>query len=423
MNLKMRFFRNSFVLALGFINPAVLQAVDNSSVAIEKPAPSSAPTVTGEGKVLPKGVGRARVVHKHYTGAHGFDNQGKRLNIGLNRNTAASAFVAEYGLTEKLSFRMMLPYVYRNELTLDQEQFKKSEVFREKYYASIDKFSKNLQKAGLCSGVQECRELIVDRGFSLPRDSVIPLPSGEEVHLKAGTRVSQALEDIILNSATPPKEGPTGIGDMEAGILYNFFSSDSMLVSGGLGLRMPTGDFDVPEAKRPLSGGVYDIGARINVDYSPISYLSLSFQEQLEFAASKARWKRPSLVNNAEFNQADPELGGDSAPNERDYEKKGLSSNTLLKANLNLGMLHPQMQIVSLNSSYNFVRERAIYLDNRQHVQSSDVHQGTVGANLSLLSYRIPLEFEVNYQAPLAGTNSRLASNSLESSIKLYARF
>lgn len=377
----------------------------------------------GEGKVLPKNVVRARVVNRIYSSRTGFDQNGGKLDLGLDQNLGVRAFVAEYGLTEKLSLRMMAPIVFHNQLTMNEEEFKGSATYKKIYDDKANGAAQKFVEQGMCSDIKSCRTLIDSRDLRAPIDIPITLDSGEQVIIPRGSVIADSIEDSILTGARRPKEGATGLGDMEFGLLYNAYNSDTMTVSAGLGLRAATGKFNLPEGQRPIGDGINDLGARFNLDYSPVDGLWISFQEQLEMAMTKANWKRPSMLDSSKFNEADPNEGGDGLANTRSMEKVGFMNASMFRVNYGLGALHPLLKPLALNSSYEYRRDRAKRIDGVETTPQSVIETVSAGTLVSGLPYRVPLEFEANYVAPIQGKNVTLARSSVESVIRLYARF
>lgn len=395
---------------------------ENAAEAQAQSTPGMRHVATPEGKVLPQGVGRFRYVHKTLTGHDGFDSNGKRANMGLERFTAVHALVAEYGITEQLSFRFLAPIVYRNQLTMNQSKFEQSATYKEKYGQFVDKIAQKYADLGLCE-FDKCRDLI-DRGdLYFPEDTEITLPTGEQLSVYKNDSIRSSIKKFIMNSGTPPKNGPTGLSDIEIGLLYNIIKTEQSFISAGLGTRLPTGKFSVPEMKRPISGGVQDLGLRFNADYAPVDGLWLSFQQQFEVALTTAKWKRASLIENNKFNYADPNDGGDSESNTRTYEKRGVKTSSSARVIYGFGVLHPSLKSLSTSVSYFIDKDRAIFLDGKEYSKAPENNTVVLGGSVSGLPYRIPVDVEVNYNKVVSGRNVRLASDSLDIMLKLYARF
>ena len=402
-------------------------SAENAQVRSHEPAKHPTHAALPEGRTLPEGVTRSWILHRHYSATSGFDQTGKSLNNGFESRVGVSGLIMEYGITNRLSFRMLVPYAYNNDLRMDQGRFRNSSIFTKKYNQKADEAARKLMISGLCGSIQQCRQLIDSGNQTIPFEGTTVLETGETITMPQGVPFRQFIENSILKGATPPLRGSIGLGDAEAGLLFNFHKTENALLSAGLGVRAPTGRFNIPEMRRPISGGVYDVGLRFNADYNPLAGLWLSFQEQCEKALSKATWKRSSLVDNTRFNEADPV---DGIENRQSYEKFGIYHTTLLKANYGLGAVIPQLKFLAANIRYYYQHERAVRLGGQERLNGittarpgSEIQNLGAGVSISGLPYGFPAEFEVNYQAPTAGRNSRLSASILESYVRVYTRF
>jgi hypothetical protein len=323
------------------------------------------------------------------------------------------------GITDRLSFQLLMPQVYSNSMSFEEEQFKKSDIFREHYEKSRKLVFKKLQEKNLCATDEGCREFIESNGrLSFPME--ITLDTGEKALLEENTPFRVALENAVVNAARPATEGRKGRGDFEAGLLYGLHSSDSLQISTGLGLRFPTAKYEYTEASLPIGSGLVDAGLRYNLDYSPANGLWLSWQQQMEYALTKARWQRPSLRDNQEFNSADPENGGDGLPNERRLRKVGVQFESMVKANYGLGAVAPQLLPVSINTSITAKHERRVVVDDEETAARSAGYYYNLGAQLSGLPYKIPVELSANWATPFAGKNKKVVDSFSEISLKFY---
>ena len=398
---------------------AIEQRVDHSK---KQPTQTNAMEFVsaGEGKTLPKDVMRVRFVHMHRSGSFGFDEHASKIHMGIRQNTGIGVFVSEYGISNKLSFQLLTPYVYLNQVSTDQEQFVRSSIINTRYKSELKKTAAKLQKQGICESSEECLTLL-SRDFRAPMNMETTLPTGETNLVKQGERFDLSILKTILSAATPPEHGAVGLGDMETGLLYNFVTTDHYSFSTGVGLRIPTGDFNLPETLRPVSGGVYDLGIRFNFDISPFKGLWISFKEQVEQSLSKASWKSPSLLNPESF--ATPLDETYKQNNSKIYSKEGWNYETLLKAMYGLGALHPNLKAFAIQSSYEYNQSRIIKLENEIHEPITKTHKISYGGSVSGLPYGIPLELEANYSQPIKGEHLKIAANQLDTSLKFYAKF
>ncbi len=380
-----------------------------------------------DGKVLPQGVGRARLVNKRFKGTNGFDADGHRVDNGTTFASSALGLVGEYGITKKLSLRVLVPYVYQNQVSLNYGRLTKSEAFKKRLTAAKSKLAERLAKNGeLCVGYENCLAYI-NRGEALPKDMAAPLPSGEFLILRGGKALDREIENNLVQIAsTTPNDGTIGIGDVEAGLLYNWFGNETWSLSTGLGMRAPTGKYEVPEGQRPIGGGVYDAGLQLNFDVSPLRGLWLSARGKYEYALpiKKANWHRPSEMNRTAYNEGNPnDEGGDGTHNTQILTKRSVGKDYLLKANYGLGVISASLKSIAVTAGYWDVTNRPVYHDNVEYTKASQVQYQTTGLLISGLPYRLPVELEMDYARPIGGKNASMASSSLETVAKIYARF
>jgi hypothetical protein len=379
--------------------------------------------VAAEGKTLPQGVARARVVHRSYTGTQGFDKEGVMKESGFTHKMRATVYVAEVGITDRLSFQVLVPTINNHSCSFDAAEFKKTALYRDAYEGSMKKVYAQLQERKLCPNEAACRAFVENNGnLSFPIQ--MNLPTGEIVTLAANTPFRHAIEDLVVNGARPAEDGATGLGDIEAGLLYSIHSSDTVQLSAGAGVRAPTGKYSSNRATLPIGSGIYDAGLRYNADFSPVAGLWLSWQQQLEYALTSAEWKRASLLDNQLDNEADPYADGDKKSNTRRLRKRGIGAESMAKVNYGIGALHPILAPLSINSSLIARHERASTLDGETvEPGRTSSYLGNVGAQISGLPHKIPVELSFNHASPLAGSNKAFVDGYNEFTLKLYYRF
>jgi len=261
----------------------------------------------GLGKTLPGGFYRFRSVTRIGRGDVGFDQNGKELDLGLELNTVVQAAVIEYGLTEELSFQVLIPYVVKNQMSLDYRQFNQTDLFRQQNSQLNGLLHRSLIDQGICSSLEDCQQQI-DQGLSLPEGSTLTLPTGEQLPV-GGVPLSVIQDSIpqLVRAAATPADGETGIGDIDFGVLYVFHSTKKSVYAFGGGFRLPTGSFEnVPRARRGTGEGLVKGALRFNYDYNPLPPLWFSYQHQAEFMVIDGRKKKSSILNPNELNEADP---------------------------------------------------------------------------------------------------------------------
>ena len=105
----------------------------------------------------------------------------------------------------------------------------------------------------------------------------------------ADSKIPSTLTDKAQRSAfvfetfNQAELGETGLSDMEAGVLYNWVTNDTLIFSTGVGMRFPTGKSYAPRLLRPIGKGFYVAAVRNNLDFSFLEKnLWLSLEHQVE---------------------------------------------------------------------------------------------------------------------------------------------
>lgn len=366
----------------------------------------------GEGQTLPKGVLRVRIPYNYATAASGFDKDGNKRDAGLTLRASGTAFVLEYGATGNLSLQLLAPYVLSNELGLDADRFRKSDVYKKNYDEFLAGLGAKLQAQGICPSADACAQLI-EGGYALPADTPVVLPSGETVVVKAGVPV-KAYADSIVVGAARPAAGRTGLGDVELGFLYALFKRYDAGLSIGAGLRFPTGSFgDVPSAQRATGRGTTDLGIRFNADVSPFKGVWLSYQNQAELMLIAAEKTPSSLLDNNELAEADAQK----------FERKGVRNLGFFKLGWGLGNITQSLAPIGVQTQLKYARQSKEYLDGEPVGDPANSMSLLGGAVFDALAYRIPLQLQYDHEVPLSGANVTLAPTVQLLTLKAYYRF
>jgi hypothetical protein len=386
----------------------------------------------GEGKTLPKDVLRFRTLIRSATSSQGFSSDGKKAETGFRLNASAGALVIEYGYTSAISFQLVAPFVFRNQMSMDGSVFQKSFVFKEKYDQFLSEAVKKLVSDGLCSDSTVCLESIQSKGLSLPATTDLILPTGEKLTVRAGVPLKEVATSLVTRAALPA-EGRTGLGDIEIGALIALADPQSGLwkkdwplnFSVGLGLRSPTGSFsDVPAAQRGTGRGTVDLGLRTNFDWHAASGLVMSFQnqwEQMVVSGSKRRW---SLLDSSELNKADPmAAGAEQVANNAKFERSGSRQVGFLKLAAGAGEIFSSLEPVVFSLQWKYDFEPKTLRGGRLDTAESELQSALAGVQLDGLKMNLPVQFDLEYELPFAGKNRPLAAQSMSAILKAYARF
>lgn len=398
--------------------------------------------VMGLGKTLPERVLRVRLPFVNTYGKDGFDQDGERKEMGFDVNIQATALVAEYGLSDRISLQFVAPYVYSNKLGLNAQNLRSNNFLfareRDRYVNSV---ANMLQERGQCANIEVCADLVANGNYTLPVEEIITLTTGEEV-LANSTDPAMIQIDRLLMRPIAPLDGKTGIGDLQIGGLYNFLDNGVISLSTGLGLRLPTGAFaDVPRGQRAIGGGVTDLGARFNFDYQPFRPLVFSVQYQVEQMIAAGKKNKTSGLYNDRLNEADPTteaaiaIGSDGKENEQKFERYGLGHSYLVRVGYGLAALSGvsnYLRPLGVGVSYNWFKGRETRYDGAAIDGVGLVYDPiptassyTVGMSWDGLAFRplLPLTVSVEHTRFIDGKNMVIAPNTTTIQLMGYYKF
>jgi hypothetical protein len=388
----------------------------------------------GLGKTLPGGYYRFRTISRLGRGSTGYDSDGSTLDLGYEANVMAQAFVAEYGVTENLSFQLLVPYVLKNQLALDYRQFMQTDTFAGEVNRLESLMINGLMNhpAGLCDSPTSCQELIAS-GASLPEGTNLTLPTGEQLPI-GGVPLDQVQGQIpqLVKKGATPVDGETGVGDIDFGVLYAFASGRRYVWAVGGGFRLPSGSYeDVPTARRGTGEGLMQGALRLNFDYNPIPALWLSWQNQTEFVLMEGRKKKSSLLDPDQLNQADPtspqaiQSGSDGRPNSQTVGRDGLRQHGLLRADYALADWAASLTPVSIETILLYDFGAATTLDGEVQGEAPRSLQYRIGAKFDALAFDPPLPayLKISRQDYLQGRGIPLALASYLFEFSFYTRF
>lgn len=402
-----------------------------SSFASESKAKESdKQSIRGEGKTLPEQVIRVRALYRSAHGQSAFNSKGKKEDSGLKINAETSAYVFEYGLSQRLSVQVVMPVVHKNQMSMDGLLFQKTEFYQNKYNDFIQVISEKLVTDGLCASVSLCQLAIQEKGLSLPFNTTTTLPTGETLEVKAGVPIKTVASSLIVNAALPV-DGRIGWGDLEVGALYAVADPDVGLirtwplsVSLGMGVRLPTGSFEnVPAAQRGTGRGTADFGLRVNADKYLTDELVLSWQNQTELAVVSGKKRRSSLLNSQVLNSADPLVeGADKQSNQGRVSREGARQQGFFKLTVGGSLLDPSISFILLNTQWKYDLDSAVSFNGKTMSQKSALYSGQVGMTLDGLRLGVPMQLDLEYERPFAGEGRSIVTENLLTSLKLYYR-
>lgn len=442
----MKFTRLIQVLLVGSIlSTSTLALAESSSESIEAPKPSKKKkkakkregpplyySSLGSGKTLPEGYARVRLFNRFIQGDSTIGADGKPDDIGYRLTAVTNAVALEYGLSERLSFIVLVPYVSKNSIAYDSRTHKASKTFAQNkaYYENL--FYDRLQKSGACADRAACAQF-AQTNTPLPAGSSLVLPTGEKVDFSGVpvNAVVQSIPDLIAKAAAPV-DGETGLSDIDIGASYSPLLTQSQIFSVGLGIRIPAGPFEsVPQARRPPGQGMLMGAVRVNYDWQLTPALWFSFQHQVETMLQAGKRRKSSQLNPDELNSADPTTdeaiaaGSNGEPNLQTVSRKGLGHTGFFRLDYGLSNLSPALQTVAVEGSFNYEQQGAPYLGNTKVNDGLQRYSLSYGVKFDGLGLNkpIPAYIRILRDQFLEGKNVPIATNSYTIELAVYKGF
>lgn len=391
-----------------------------------------------ESSTLPERVVRARIpfVSATSTGA-AYDIDGSRIDGGLSANVNASGVALEYGLSENISIGLLVPFVTKNDLGMNGDNFRKQRAYqlsKHNFYVSAGAL---LQDQGLCSSLDQCSALI-DSGYAFPYDLSVQLTTGEPITLKAGVPLNQAVHNLLVNAAQP-KSGETGMGDMDLGVKYRWLKSETMGHAVGLVLHVPTGKYeDVTLSQRPTGRGILEVGLRSSFDYKINDNYIMGWQHTIDYAVGSGKIKRSKLLDNTELDDVQDEAVegsfADGYDNNNKFKRPGVRSVGFVDVKTSFAQFSPMLNSLGGKVRYGYDFDTSVQVEDREDAASNGFRGATERSRLHTLGLglvfdgfqledRIPVRVTWDLDAPIGGVNKAVAPLRNTVVTELYYRF
>lgn len=386
----------------------------------------------GAGKTLPEGYFRFRLVNKFSQGDRKINADGSAENIGFKLTTAATAIALEYGMSEALSFQLLVPYLAKNSIAFSSREFKASATFAASKARNEALLYQKMQKTGQCANLAACKTL-AQTSTPLAAGSELVLPTGERIDFsgKPANAVLGSIPDVVTKAAAPA-EGEVGLSDIDFGITYAMINARTQILSTGLGIRIPAGPFEnVPAARRPPGQGLMLMGLRMNYDLQPTPALWLSFQHQAEIMIAEGKRQKSSILNPDQLNQADPtteeaiEAGSNGDPNLQSVSRKGIGHTGFLRFDYGLTDLSRALQPLALEGALNYEYGAEPFLGSTKVSGSPQRYTVAYGAKFDGLGLQRPFPGYVRILRDrfISGKNIPIATSSFIIEFAYYKSF
>lgn len=389
---------------------------------------------------LPTGVARVRLPYQRQNGDKSFDKDGKKEDAPVKATGSGGAFVLEYGINDDLSLQMKVDYRLSQSIKLTDKS--KAEVKTAGYVqaasalgvsgvtdqASLEATLKTAilgvcQSKGLdaatCEAAYTGGALKTDAITTSSQSALVAKLAGKfgngstDIAAKDYVSAAGVAADKEISAgadayiASNEFEGKGSLGDTIIGVLYNPVKTAPLFVAVGAGVRIPTGNRNLAEGEYDSTRSAYEFGVRWNLDYLPVDWFMVSWQNQWEvpFAGTKR------------------EVGGVST----EVSRKGARNVGFVYFKPSLHLIHPSLEAVKINFGVTYD------YDNGEYTKVNGVTEGGersgimwqyAGVGYSFLhSMKVPLQLDVDYEMPYRGKNVSLATNKLTTTLKGYYRF
>lgn len=386
--------------------------------------------VVGEAQVLPKNVFRGRYILKTVSATKGYDGAGEEQDLGASLSAVGHAAVLEYGITDRWVFQLIAPYTSSNELVINANKFKTSQVYAEQYAKFVGEVAPTLIQNGICADLASCRTAI-DNGLALGTATPVELPSGETATVGANVPIRDAINSIILKSIEPGA-GKEGLGDVQVGIGYNAINTSVNVFTIGLGMRFPSGLFsNVASAYRAPGAGFLATGLLLKYDLR-LTPVIISWSHQAEYSLNKAKRMRSSLLSPGFLNGQDPTTNdpdipgaGDGSPNEMMIERKGVYHLGYTRIAYTLGHMTNYLKPVAIYGFWGYSVDPEYHNQGSLYKEKEQLYTAALGFSVDGLAMNpiIPASFTYKHEVAVGGRNAFLAPDSDLFQFSVYYKF
>lgn len=294
------------------------------------------------------------------------------VDTKIDTSVYTNVFVAEYGLTERLSIGVILPLVHaRVDIKANSEP-------SDEFQALMSNFPDGHPMRAALSSLQQ------------------------QMSLEA---LSQTLQsELGYNSGISSWSG-TGLGDIELGAKYNYYRSHPLMATVKTGLRLPTGRRDDPNElfDCAFGDGQFDLGAFHYLDYQATSRIGFTWEAGYTAQLPHSATYRIPVIEGTEITPLSAKL----RRNPGDYWESGLEANW--------NFVRP----MTVSSKYRFVQKFSDSFGSADGIDTSVLEDATSEEKheaLLTLAYssipdvragrsKLPFEASIFYLMPLAGKN------------------
>ena len=366
-----------------------------------------------ESAVLPESVLRFRAIYAGATSTSSYDSNANKVENGLKITANQSVAVLEYGITDRISAQLLVPYSLGGKVTVDDKDKFIEKNLRGPVTAGVDA-QVNPLKAALGASYTGNQKLPVD--FPIPGTPyIVPANTGFKDYVDGlrATTISTTLESEFAKykKAAEDTKFQEGLGDVQLGAKYAlstvsapWFDGVPLYTSIGAGVRFNTGKFKeaAKDGKLAAGRGTTDLGIRVNADYEPLNGVQLQLENQTELSLAKGKT-----------------YSGDK---EVDYERDGMRQNGYSKLVVAPGTWIPAADFLMLNARYNWDNDAETKTDGKQSSSVEVGRSAQVGVGFDGLKLKLPVQLDYDYVLPAKSRNATAFGANVVT-LKLFYKF
>jgi hypothetical protein len=392
-----------------------------------------------ESAVLPESVLRFRAVYATAESEKGYDGAGNKVQNGIEVKVNAATAVFEYGITDKISAQVLVPYRMNGEAKVDSnENFAKVgllELLDDKIEEITHAVSTGALSAAYANNVAAPQDIQLVSAFAgTPFASFTTIPKGDPV--KTGLqKIAAQLRAVARNPSASPQAAAAaaallnfaktevgnqkfqkGIGDVEVGAKYAlstvnepWFDGIPFYTSVAAGMRFNTSKYTeaTKKGEKPVGRGTMDGAIRLNADYEVINGVQLQLENQSELALAKGKAWNYSEANKGK---------------ELDLERKGLRQVGYTKLVLAPGTWVPAVDFLMLNARYGWNNESTTKLGDVETAGSVG-RSAQLGVSFDGLKLKLPVQLDYDHVLAARGRGVESAFDANVVTLKLFYKF
>ena len=358
-----------------------------------------------ESAALPESVLRFRAIYAGATSTSSYDSNANKVEDGLKITANQSVAVLEYGITDRISAQLLVPYSLGGKVTVDDKDKFTAKVVEPQVEAvggatinggvALLKQAIAAGQAGSLgqlynAGAAGNAPVAIDLAAVNAAFKGVTIPQGANVKDFVDNKLRTALFNnaVAANYDAAKKTAEDtkfqeGLGDVQLGAKYAlstvsapWFDGVPLYTSIGAGVRFNTGKFKeaAKDGKQAAGRGTTDLGIRVNADYEPLNGVQLQLENQTELMLAKGKTY--------------------SGGKEVDYERDGMRQNGFSKLVVAPGTWIPAADFLMLNARYNWDNDAATKRDGKQLSSVKVGRSAQVGVGFDGLKLKLPVQLD-----------------------------